>query len=634
MKVKLKIKLLTIVLTFAMIPSTYAGSEVADTVSNLTGLNDISDAFINSDKALKARVNLLNYKVSKVRNFHNPAHDNFINKSLEEVNNLSTKRGAAVFKVKDMLKTSTSVTEGFKDGVKELNFESVGSALKIAGLVADTTSRGINVYDDYKEYGAGIATSTTVLTLIDETADFLNPLGFVSAITGLTIDEKPVTEWNGLSDQVLQRLKIVAEYDLADFVRKPAELIKTLENEDQAHMAYLDAVDVAWQKISKDGVLGYQNKMKKLMAIDDPDKFLAEAKILQQDHMREIDGLIKGLQGFVGTMADNVTGSFLHDSQDKYVAMQDRANTLINFLNKYKAENKSVTVPSDVVDAWMLKQVLQAKIDIEVNDAKLLMATGKIIDDIKEKSAQSAIIKQPVIDKSILSTSLSCVGQVGNSINGCIALNPGTNPVIKVQAQDSTNLNNAKIKTGYEQTALAQNTQNYDVLQDWTVTEGDQAKHFSIGNSFGSITAPDPNKPTIAALNNADMQETTMTKVYKVPTGVKQVNVGMLANFVTNEYPQFVGTQFNDKGTIEIKTGSGNVYQATLYNKELNSANFTPVSGLPSPMYSTGGQTGFDAVNKTINVANGGNLTITVKTMNVGDMAVPSATLINSTSVK
>lgn len=193
---------------------------------------------------------------------------------------------------------------------------------------------------------------------------------------------------------------------------------------------------------------------------------------------------------------------------------------------------------------------------------------------------------------------------------------------------------NDKIKTGAEQVALAQNTQAFDVLQDWTVTEGDQAKHFSIGNSFGSITAPDPNKPTIAALNNADMQQTTMTKVYKVPVGTKQVNVGMLANFVTNEYPEYVGSQYNDKAVIEIKTGSGNVYQATLYNKELNSANFAPVTGLPSPMDSTGGQTGFEAVNKTINVANGGNLTITVKTMNVGDMAVPSATLINATSVK
>ncbi|WGZ95829.1 MAG: hypothetical protein QJT81_07545 [Candidatus Thiothrix putei] len=51
-------------------------------------------------------------------------------------------------------------------------------------------------------------------------------------------------------------------------------------------------------------------------------------------------------------------------------------------------------------------------------------------------------------------------------------------------------------------------------------------------------------------------------------------------------------------------------------------------------MGNTGGQTGFENLNKTINVANGGNLTITVKTANIGDTAVPSATLINATSVK
>jgi hypothetical protein len=211
-------------------------------------------------------------------------------------------------------------------------------------------------------------------------------------------------------------------------------------------------------------------------------------------------------------------------------------------------------------------------------------------------------------------------------------LSPKTTNQVQVQSYAAVSDN--KIKSGTEQVALAQNTQAFDVLQDWTVTEGDQAKHFSIGDSFGSITAPDPNKPTIAALNNADVQQTTMTKVYKVPVGTKQVNVGMLANFVTNEYPEFVGSEFNDKATIEIKTGSGNIYQATLFNKELNSANFTAVSGLPSPMSGSGGQTGFEQLNKTINVANGGNLTITVKTANVGDMAVPSATLINATSVK
>ncbi|WGZ95828.1 MAG: hypothetical protein QJT81_07535 [Candidatus Thiothrix putei] len=169
-------------------------------------------------------------------------------------------------------------------------------------------------------------------------------------------------------------------------------------------------------------------------------------------------------------------------------------------------------------------------------------------------SKNTTIIKKPsVVDKSVLPTVLANNNQMGSShlgtAQGYLA------PAIKLSTSYAdvkaySTSTDAKIKSGTEQVALVQNTQVFEVLQDWTVTEGDQATHFSIGDDFGSITAPDPSKPTIAALNNADMQQMTMTKIYKVPVGTKQVNVDMLANFVTNEYPEFVGSQFNDKARV------------------------------------------------------------------------------------
>lgn len=628
---KAKLNLLTIAIicgltspAFANNVSTFANAATVgefiahtDDFGGLAAIVEQSAA--NSQKTIDALNHTMNViKNSKVADLHTQ----YLSKSAGEIGKLTKD----IAKSKELAKT----------------LKTSGKILKVVGTAADVAVRGMNVTDDYKQYGTVTAVETGVLTTVDGVADFFNPLAIASAITSLTIDEKPVTEWDA-SDEVIQRVKIILEYDLADFVRKPAELIKTLETEDQAHMAYLDAVNAAWTKISKDGVLGYQNRMKKLMAINDPDKFLAEAKVLQQDHMREIDGLIKGLQVFSDTMVENVQpdsnfirrwyvdGNLDPVRKDKYLAMQDRANTLNILLNKYKAENKSVSISSDVVDAWLLKQVLQAKIDVELNDAKLFMAAAKI------DAMQKTVAQPSVVDKSVLPTVLTNNNQMGSSHLGTAQgyLAPGIKlSTSYADVKTYSTSTDAKIKSGTEQVALAQNTQVFDVLQDWTVTEGDQAKHFSIGDGFGSITAPDPNKPTIAALNNADVQQTTMTKVYKVPVGTKQVNVGMLANFVTNEYPGFVGSQYNDKATIEIKTGSGNIYQATLFDKELNSANFTAVSGLPSPMSDSGGQTGFEQLNKTINVANGGNLTITVKTANVGDMAVPSATLINATSVK
>jgi len=58
------------------------------------------------------------------------------------------------------------------------------------------------------------------------------------------------------------------------------------------------------------------------------------------------------------------------------------------------------------------------------------------------------------------------------------------------------------------------------------------------------------------------------------------------------------------------------------------------IKGLPSPLYTEGGQTGFESISQVIPVANGGKLTIRVSTINVGDKAFPSATLVSGTSVK
>ncbi|WGZ93602.1 MAG: hypothetical protein QJT81_17645 [Candidatus Thiothrix putei] len=393
---KAKLNLLTVAIicgltspAFANNVSTFANAATVgefiahtDDFGGLAAIVEQSAA--NSQKTIDALNHTMNViKNSKVADLHTQ----YLSKSAGEIGKL-TKDIAKSEELAKTLKTS-------------------GKILKVVGTAADVAVRGMDVTDDYKQYGTVTAVETGVLTTVDGVADFFHPLAIASAITSLTIDKKPVTEWDA-SDEVIQRVKIILEYDLADFVRKPAELIKTLETEDQAHMAYLDAVNAAWTKISKDGMLGYQNRMKKLMAINDPDKFLAEAKVLQQDHMREIDGLIKGLQVFSDTMVENVQpdsnfirrwyvdGNLDPVRKDKYLAMQDRANTLNILLNKYKAKNKSVSISSDVVDAWLLKQVLQAKIDVELNDAKLFMAAAKI------DAMQKTVAQPSVVDRSVL----------------------------------------------------------------------------------------------------------------------------------------------------------------------------------------------------------------------------------------
>lgn len=194
-----------------------------------------------------------------------------------------------------------------------------------------------------------------------------------------------------------------------------------------------------------------------------------------------------------------------------------------------------------------------------------------------------------------------------------------------------TNTNNYQTQTGYQQTAYSTNSQAFQ-SSDWVMVTGNAATHTAVGNSFGPITAPDGGQ--IASLNNAGVPYTVITKDFFVPTGTKQVTLTFNGNFVTNEYPTYVGSQYNDYATVKITSPSGNVTPVTAFNQSLNSSNFKSVSGLPTPLDSTGGQTGFQASTATINVAGGGKVTVEVKVANVGDTAVPSAVLLNKVTVK
>ncbi len=193
------------------------------------------------------------------------------------------------------------------------------------------------------------------------------------------------------------------------------------------------------------------------------------------------------------------------------------------------------------------------------------------------------------------------------------------------------NTNNFQPQTGAQQSAFSLNTQAFQ-SSDWVLVTGDPAIHTAVGNSFGAITAPDGGQ--IASLNNANVPYTTLTKDFYVPVGVKQVTLTFNGNFVTNEYPVYVGSQFNDSAQVKITSPSGNATSVTAFNQALNSSNFTTVNNLPTPLTPSGGQTGWKASIATINVAGGGKVTVEVRVANIGDVAVPSAVLLNKVTVK
>jgi hypothetical protein len=176
---------------------------------------------------------------------------------------------------------------------------------------------------------------------------------------------------------------------------------------------------------------------------------------------------------------------------------------------------------------------------------------------------------------------------------------------------------------------------------EWVLTKGNPSLHLGQGTSFGPITAPSGG--IIYSLNNSGVASTSIEKEFVVGSKSATINVSGLANFVTTEYPKYVGTQYNDTTSITITTQSGK--SATLTSKQLfaasvNGSNLSGVSGLPVPLAgwntnNVGGQTGFkDFKINNMKLAPGSTVKIKVNVTNVGDTQYPSATLLNKVEAK
>ena len=147
----------------------------------------------------------------------------------------------------------------------------------------------------------------------------------------------------------------------------------------------------------------------------------------------------------------------------------------------------------------------------------------------------------------------------------------------------------------------------------------------SIGSNFGLISFGGREIAGVIVPENSTSR--SMSKTYLVPPGVRSVQLLVTGNFVTNEFPDFVGTEFNDVGSISITTALG---KTGVLQSSVNSSKFFAVGGLPGPMFPTGGQTGFRSRLVTVPVNAGANSTITItgRAVNVGDQLYPSAQLI------
>ncbi len=98
--------------------------------------------------------------------------------------------------------------------------------------------------------------------------------------------------------------------------------------------------------------------------------------------------------------------------------------------------------------------------------------------------------------------------------------------------------------------------------------------------------------------------ETTLTKSISIQPGVTELPIEFTYNFITEEYPEYIGSQFDDTLLISLTLPDGTVQN--LITESVNDSEFTLVEGLDLPEGDdTAGQTGFKTVNFVIPVTEG-----------------------------
>jgi|GEM_PF-6482505 len=151
--------------------------------------------------------------------------------------------------------------------------------------------------------------------------------------------------------------------------------------------------------------------------------------------------------------------------------------------------------------------------------------------------------------------------------------------------------------------------------------------------SFGPIVGPDGGYFAVIHTGLGSAADTGLLSKQLDLMAASNLAINFQHNFVTNEYPIWVGSIFNDSFIAEIHTPDGNTIN--LASQTVNSSAFTSVSNLPTNVldHSSGGQTGWKTVSTTVSVPSGtAQLHFHVK--DVGDKIWDSAGLISNVSIK
>lgn len=207
-------------------------------------------------------------------------------------------------------------------------------------------------------------------------------------------------------------------------------------------------------------------------------------------------------------------------------------------------------------------------------------------------------------------------------------------------------LTNSEVETRLKRTAVKLPSANlgdgridlFEAVFNGSFEEGNLALWTRLGTAsskkiLGGIMPQDRERMGSVSTGPAGAQTAgTLIQGFTIQPGVASFPITFKYAFVTEEYPEFVGTQFDDSLKITLVTPSGS--EIILAEESVNGSSFTGIGGIDFPGGDTTvGWTGWKTVTKTIPVT-GGSGVYKIFLTDAGDAIYDTETLIDGIQFK
>ncbi len=207
-------------------------------------------------------------------------------------------------------------------------------------------------------------------------------------------------------------------------------------------------------------------------------------------------------------------------------------------------------------------------------------------------------------------------------------------------------LSNAEVETRLKRTAVKLPSEDlgsgridlFEAVFNGSFEEGNLALWTRQGTasskkSLGSIKPQDRERMGSVSTGPSGAQTAgSMVQEFTIQPSVTSFPLSFNYAFITEEYPEWVGTQYDDSLKIILVTPAG--HEVTLAEESVNSSSFTAIGGIDFPGGNTTvGWTGWRSVSKTVPVMEGsGSYKIFLE--DTGDAVYDTETLIDGIKFK